>query len=489
MAKKRKTTPVSDADPSEANAITEEPAVQGSPVPEDFGEKVEQTMAEVGAGQERISLPLGMIPRDVQGSPVSARGAEDSSGKPGLPEPEPEPAWPDGTEADEDEEEIVAFSEQDRKDLTRLETQIDASTREQAEALREIRRRQLWRLEKDDLGGQRYASFEVYCRDRWGHPRQWVTHLTNWLRVVEEGERLGIRVPLTIKAAQGLLIGRLREAGGLRAVLEDAKEDGVPLDRDHLREIVLRRADFSYWSKEGKAGSTKPAAKTYAKYKQDLATIREIANARSDNSVVGKAQQLDGDFPENLVALCEKERVLPRPDQLLAVLTGRALEEVVSRLTDLAKEAAEIEEKKTRLEARRKEIKAMEQEGGLKKLKEEARSLERELEEKGVLQKRKKGAPQQELAPDGAASGIRVVSAEEGDVEEGDMSEIRQSLTLALDNLDEALTADWPDEADELNAILSTAQDCESKLAEIFDKAKELVVDATEPEGVPSGND
>ena len=106
-----------------------------------------------------------------------------------------------------------------------------------------------------------------------------------------------------MKAAQGLLTGRLQEAGGLRAVLEEAKEDGVPLDRDHLREIVNRRAEFNHYSKDGTQGVTKPAAMTYADYKKDLATVKELGDGRTDPGIVRKAKTRRRSLRQPRVAL------------------------------------------------------------------------------------------------------------------------------------------------------------------------------------------
>ncbi len=415
-------------------------------------------------------------------------------GKPGLPEPDPEPE--DGTELpavdveDEDEQDEqdkeITFTEKDRKDLPILEQRIKGGLQGAAEAIRAIRWRQLWRLLRDNAGNQLYLNFEAYCQDRLGHSRQWVTHLTNWLRIVEELEAIGFPVPqLTVKAAQGLLNGRLKDAGGLRAVLEEAKEAGVPFDRDHLREIVLRRADYHYWSTEGKEGVTKPAAKTYAEYKKDLTTVKELGDGQTSWDVVQRAKALEGDFADNLVTLCRRERKLPKANNLLTLLTGEPLKEVVSRLKEVGKEGAEIEEKKTLLATLKEQIRERQQEGGLRKLKEEAKALEQELKAKGVLKSNGKPSP---TDPQGDSTPPQPDKHQEDDEEKEADSEVYKSLQTALENLEEALTWNWPDEESELDAILLKAQECEKKLAEITAKAKELLADAEQPEVVPSGN-
>ncbi len=412
-------------------------------------------------------------------------------GKPGLPEPEteteytPEP-YEEDAEGEDDQEaegEEVTFTEKDRQDLTLLEMRVEGKLREAAQAIREIRQRQLWRLCEDDQGGRvNYPNFEAYCQDHLGHSRQWVTHLTNWLRIMEELDRLKFPVPhLTVKAAQGLLVDRLQDAGGLRAVLEEAKEDGVPLDRDSLREIVLRRADFNYWSKDGKEGFTKPAANTYADYKKDLALVKELGEVRTDYGIVTKAKELEGDLGDNLVSLCQQERKMPKPDSLLAMLTGKALEDVVSRLKDVGKESADIEEKKKRLKDVNKQLKE-----GLKKEREERNALEQELRAKGVL--KPKAKPSQAVPQDGLpAPQPGTTDDDEDEPSQAPESLVYGNIADAYDYLDEALSGEWPQEDSELNAILLKAQDCETKLAEITAKVKELI--AEQPEAIPSGND
>jgi hypothetical protein len=434
----------------------------------------------VTSSQEKISIPLAIRSAD--------------NGKQCLPEPDPE--WePEGieeAEADVDEEaeeKEVTFSERDKKDLPSLEKKITSGTRQTADAYRAIRRRHLWRMHKDDHGIQLFSTFDAYCENRHGHTRQWVTHLTNWLTITEELERLGIKEQLSVRAAQGLLPGRLKDAGGLRAVLDEAKEDGVPLDRDALRVIVLRRADYNYWSKEGKEGGSKPAAKTYAAYKRDLATVADLGDYKGDYDIISTAQKAEGDFADNLVAACQQEHVLPPSQKLLVHLTGKALEDVVGRLKEVAKENAEIEEKKKLLATRKKEVKAMLQEGGLKLLKDEAKALEDELKAKGVL--KKKGSPPSTEKPN-----IRVVTEEddaddtEADYSETDPSRVRELLAEAQEILAEIEATPMPDEDQaELNRVLLAAQECETKLAEIIARAKDCLPTTEEPEGLPDGND
>ena len=428
--------------------------------------------------QEAAAAVLGNI----------AETTELETGKPGLPDADlPEPEAEDGDMADyepdvdEDEdgdhEEHLAFTEKDERDLPILENKASGGLRESAQAYREIRVRQLWKLLKDDAGEQLYSTFDEYCSERLGHSRQWVTHLTNWLRVVEELERLGMAVPhLTVKAAQGLLTARLDEAGGLRAVLQEAKEDGVPLDRDHLREIVLRRADFSYLSDAEYKGYDKPAAKTYADYKRDLAAVKQMGSGPTDYGITERAKALDGDFADNLVALCQQEKTMPPHDRLLSALTGTALEDVVAKLKVIAEEQAEIKKQKQELAARRKEIRDRQKDASLKKLKAESKALEEEINAKE--QTGSSPTPKAEDAGDEVEEEPDAIPDDEPEAD----SDVYSCLDNALVNLDDALLGDWPEDAGELDDILLKAQDCEEKLAEIVAKAKEMLseVDARE---------
>jgi hypothetical protein len=109
--------------------------------------------------------------------------------------------------------------------------------------------------------------------------------------------------------------------------------------------------------------------------------------------VVTVAQKLSGDVTDNLVKACAERNELPRRDELLQVVTGRALEEIIPRLNALAQSVAEVEAKKRLLKTRQAEIRAMLQEGGLARLREEAKALRTELEQMGVLNKKVKGKP------------------------------------------------------------------------------------------------
>lgn len=428
-------------------------------------------------------------------------------GNPGLPLPEPDgnPGLPDleeeGLDAyeddvDEETESAVSFTEKDQKDLPLLEKRVVGKLREAAEALREIRQRQLWRLLLNEQGNQLFANFDEYCNERLGHTRQWVTHLTNWLSIAEELERLDLgQIHLTVKAAQALTNERLGEAGGLRAVLEEAKQDSVPLDQTHLREIVLRRANYNFYSKDGREGITKPAAQTYDEYKHDLAVVKQLGESGS-YSLIDEAIKAAGNessqgtgLADVLVSLCQEQEKLPDRDGLLANFTGTALEELVERLMEVAEEINSIKEKKILLAERKKEIKSLLQEGGIKKLKDDAKALETQLVAVGAIKQRgkKEEPPPQEDDGRDIPFPVQEEDDDEAGESENDESEVHSCLLGAMDSLDLALASEWPDNLGALNTILRTTEECEEKLAEINAKAKELLADVEEPQTLPSG--
>jgi hypothetical protein len=479
-------TPVNhDTVLSDATPITAVPTEEGTsspPLQAAFPETI--TSLELPPDE---AVPAS-IPTDTAASAPAAMpmttGAE-RNGKAALPDLEVE-GYEDGEDdLDEDKDEGEAdpvFTPKDEEDFPRLESRVLTGTRDTFSALREIRSRKLWMLIRDDEGKRKYKNFDAYVQERWGHRRQWVTHGTNWLHIMEMAESLGIDPPiLTVDAAQGLLPGRLEEAGGLLAVLQEAKEDSIPLTKDNLRDIVLRRANYSYCSKTD--GAMKPAGATYTDYKRDCIVAKKLG--KGTWGIVTDTQKLPGDFAENLIKLCTERNKLPVAEDLVTVVTGKALEDIVARLGTIAQTSAENEAKKNRLATLSKQIRAMRQPDGLKCLQEEKKALQEELEEKGIITS-KNGRRKDELPPaDGDAD-----EAEEGE-EEDDVGQVRSNLDQALQFLEDALDdPDWPQDADELRAILQSAQEVETKLAEITARAKELLADApAEPEAIPSGVD
>jgi hypothetical protein len=261
------------------------------------------------------------------------------------------------------------FSALDEADFRRLDSEVTKASRRTFTALREIRQRKLYRLPKDEQGNKLYPTFEAYVQQRHGHTRVWVTQGTNWLRTLEALEQVGLPVPLTVDAAQGLRPHLIKDAGGLVAIFEEAQEDGVPLTKDNLRAIVERRANYF---REG----AKVAATSYADYKQDWTVAKTLGTGTW--GIVTDARKLPGDFADNLIRLCTERKRTPRAEQLLEVATGKALEEIVARLGTLAQRQEDIDAKRDRLKTLKKEIKAI-RGGMLGKLLEEAKAIEAEI--------------------------------------------------------------------------------------------------------------
>jgi len=71
---------------------------------------------------------------------------------------------------------------------------------------------------------------------------------------------------------------------------------------------------------------------------------------------VTDARKLPGDFADNLIPLCTERTQTPRAEQVLEVVTGKALEEIVTSLGTLAQRQEDIEAKKSRLKMLKKEF-------------------------------------------------------------------------------------------------------------------------------------
>jgi len=456
--------------------------------------------------QAQMQHEVGVLdsqPADLQPAQAVTQQPPDEDGKAPLPPDEPkeaaedEDAWEDdeedvGEDEPEPEEAEQTFSDQDKTDLPVLEAQVKHHGLEQARAIREIRQRKLWMLHRNDDGSRRYKSYDEYIDEHWGHTRQWATQQTQQLAVVEKLLELRSRHPdlpdhLSANAVSGLWqldaaggyqgsTQEEQEENGLVAVIVEAQEEGVNISRDNLRAICERRAGYY----RAKKGSNPPAAPTYAAYKQDCLLAKQLGNGGS-YGIVTDAQKLPGNFADNLIAVCTEQRRLPRPDDLLAVVTGQALEEIIPRLNTLAQEVADTEAKVNLLKTRKAEIRGMLQEGGLTKLREETKALQTELEEKGVITKR--GGKKKDEADDGP----KVEEAEEEAAGEEELNEVQENLDTALESLEAAFDAEWPESEDDgmIQAILLSAQGCEEKLAEIINKAKELLADAEKPQQKP----
>lgn len=389
----------------------------------------------------------------------------------------------EGEEEDDQEAEPV-FTDQDRKDLLTLEKNADSTETENAKSWRDIRQRKLWMIHRNADGSRQFKTFDDYC-DSCGTTRQSVTHKTNWLAIHEKLADLrskGADVPshLSANAVNGLWqldaaggyegsTKEEQEENGLVAVLQEAQEEGLSFSRENLRLICDRRAKY-FRAKEG--SYNRPAAPNYLAYKRDCLVAKQVGEGGS-YGVVKEAQRLPGDFTDNLIKVCTEQNKLPRAEELLQVVTGKALEEIAPRLKILADEIADIENKKNLLKTREAEIRAMQEQGALGALRDEAQALRKELVEKGAIKKKGKAEEEAAAPAPSPANG----DADREDAED-EPNQVQDNLAEAIDYLDEAFISDWPQSEAMLQAILDSAKKCEDKLAEITNKAKHLLADA-----------
>jgi hypothetical protein len=425
--------------------------------------------------QDAAATTLGKLPTEMDKESLS--NATPESGIEPIVEYEPD----DGDEF-ENAEAIDTFTEKDEADLPVLEKTFGGGQRGSIAAGREIRRRQLWRLSKDADGNPRnYKTFGEYAEAELGHTKEWLTQQTNWLAVEEAKDRVGITTPLSVHAAQALCSYRLPDAGGLKAVLEEARENGG-MSAVNLKTIIDRRADFFSADEDD---DRRPAAKSYAEYKADLVTLNKLGSTTrrmTDFGIVEEARKLSGMFSDNLVALCKTENKLPAKQLLLAAFTGDVLDDVVCRLQEIVVEADDIETKKNLLKAKKKQLKE-----GQAGIRAEAKALEKELVAKGAIKQNGK-VPHGKLSPDPDEAGHETDQEDEVEEENHD-GEVLHAMKMAEEFFDEAMESDeWPTEEVELNVVLEKARDCEIKLAEITARVKELFVDVPQPEALPSGD-
>ena len=423
----------------------------------------------------------------------------EASEPPADQQQEPEPAQSEPAIATASATESVAeFTEQDRRDLVRLEATGKASGIEAARCQREIRRRKLWKLHRNEDGTQRYTTYKAYCEEEIGYPTSWVSRQEKWLANMERLADLhaqGHAVPpiLSANASDGLY--RLRECAGyhgdvdddlemqqetegLLLVLDECVREGLTFTGDHLKKITTRRADYHYRRRT----ANPPLATDYDTYKQDLLVAANLG--KGTWGIVTDAKKQPGDIAENVLRLCAERNKLPVAEDLLTVVTGKALEDIVARLGNLAQECRDMEAKKARLNALTQQIKAMTQNEALQQLRKEQKELQEEL-------KKHEAPPSVDQSEDTDTDAEGDTDASDGNEGNGTSSDVRDKVAKAIDFLEDALDdPDWPvDDTEELQAILDAVYDAETKLAEVTTKAKALLADATpEPEAVPSGD-
>jgi hypothetical protein len=437
-------------------------------------EAQEQTLHD----EPTIPIPESVDPQPAQPQPTIEYSPE-QTGKESLPaEDEDEDQFDDEEDFDDEDEQEAepTFTDQDRSDLSVLEAKVNLHGLEQAKAIREIRKRKLWMLHRNDDGSRKYQSYDQYVQDVHGHSRQWATEQTQWLTTNEKLGDLrtqGKDVPerLTRTGVSGM--HHLAECGnyqgdtedeqeeaGLIAVLQEAAEGGKSLSGDNLRAICNRRYQFfnrHRWR-------PKPLALTYEDYKNDLALVEPLSKVdrseRNNAKVKEWAETNNATMQEAVVATYKQHCSLPDDDFLLSVATGDELEKMVANLVALGDKIASLQEA----------------EKVAKESREKARQTRVSLGVPTKSRKVKSGTP---TPPDPGPA----TEGGEDDADAEEVNEVQENLEDALDDLDSALEAEWPDpeDADMIQAILHSVHSCEGKLAEITNKAKELLATADKP--------
>jgi hypothetical protein len=406
--------------------------------------------------------PVALNPEPADAQPPQQQATE--VGKEPLP-----PDEEDQLGDDEDEEAEPVFSEQDKADLSVLEGKVKHHGLEEAKAIREIRQRKLWMLHRNEDGTRRYRSYDEYIHEFHGHSRQWATEQTQWLTKNETLATLrmrGVDVPevLTRTAVSGL--HHLVECGnyhgdsedeqeeaGLTAVLQEAAQDGVSFSGENLRVICDRRYHFysrHRWRPE-------PLALTYDDYKKDLALVQPLAEVdrseRNNSRIKVWAEDKNATVQEAVLATYKKNCSLPDDDFLLSIATGDDLNKLVDDLVALGDKIASLKEAKQVAKDKREQARQVREALGLP------------TKKKATSDKPKPAL----LAPSPSAT-------PHGDGGE-DGEDVQENLESALDYLDAALEAEWPEDGETIQAVLAAAQACEGKLAEVVNKAKELLAD------------
>jgi hypothetical protein len=355
-----------------------QPSTVGPPPDESGKESIPPAQVTEAHGQDddsgKESLP-----------PAQAEAQDAQADQPAEPDAEDEDEDDDLDDEDEDEDEDddlddedrgdPVFTEKDRRDLVALEGRMKTTGLEYARALRDIRRRQLWKAHRNEDGTRRYRRFEDYCGDRLGHTKQWVTQQTRWLATVEllaTCRAKGFDVPEFLNPTASNSLYYLDQCGhfqgtddekkeqGLVAVIKEAVSDGLTLTGEHLGAVCHRRRAYF-----GASGDKKPAAPTYQDYKDDLKVVGEVKELAYEWNVPGKVvkeQQESGvAYAEAVGKVYLKEGKRPYDTDLLHQATGPDLRAVVDQLLVARKKLEAVEKAKAaKAEANRRAKEARE---------------------------------------------------------------------------------------------------------------------------------
>jgi hypothetical protein len=436
-------------------------------------------------------------------------------------------------------EEIVSndapMTEAERAEYSRIMASIKTMCIETARMILEIRRRKLYREE--------FKTFDEWVACYFGKARQWVTWLGHWVRRQELTESFAknggpLALPFNGKPAYQIIPKEAEALGPLEDHPEElcrALVEATDLCRRNpkrkrtkaLEEMVLQHQD--YLRRKGRIPDL-----THEEFR----AINSVGwNGRIDDEFVAEVNAIksqSGDWMGRLVEAVQQADL--SSEILLGCARGQELIDLCSRLKvqkdernklkDAEKEAkqatAKLEQTRTEIAKRQEAAVAKSQDES-----EEAQPVDTEAEEGDEQdQDVEEELPEFEVEMTGSFVDIPEQLYESlGCFLEGWKANVwgwnltmdsaiilkpmhdrsmntwakdklvsaKQLLAAALSMMGDVYmslqgTWDEPGQDSGLDAVLLAAHDCETKLAEITAKAKEIVADAEEPEDVPSGD-
>ncbi len=239
------------------------------------------------------------------------------------------------------------FTKDDRADWKKYKQQLYTKNKEFWVIVEDIIKRRLYRIDKDENGDTMYLSQGHWAWKYFGKQRSWLNKGLNWLRVNRVLDRLGykdIGQALGYNAAMvlGSESGKIEDAGGLSAIINDIKEDGGKFTETAIKDVVERRSTFT--RKFGTSDPSKPAAKSQEEYKADLKVVEPLGRNGSPEIVhLAKDDTIScpGEFARRLVSYCFFQKKLPNAVALLTVSTGAELQEIMEEIKDLIRDIKE----------------------------------------------------------------------------------------------------------------------------------------------------
>jgi hypothetical protein len=173
------------------------------------------------------------------------------------------------------------LSADEKKLLTRLENQFVKGTRAQAEALRDIREKKLYRED--------FSTFDDYVLVRWAKTRPWVTQNTNWLRIIEWLEQSGkLAYRLSVKEANYLVALEKYDAypdlfiRAMEDAIAEANSLGKARTAQMVKAAVRRQIDF--------------VDSGLAAYEDFLAVLKKQQQAEADKANDEKRREIKADL-------------------------------------------------------------------------------------------------------------------------------------------------------------------------------------------------